>query len=145
MTPLEKIKQAKTILEMIEANHNNNKINAMVWCLCNDVKFSHVLPVTKSKKHPVFKYYGEGKKTQTEASLTVDKQFMSSRDALKSIRPEGWWFRMGTDPNQEHMAGLYNSKTGDEGFMTDEEPMPTEEAAELHAIMQAWIYEWEKE
>ena len=66
--------------------------------------------------------------------------YIGSRDALKAIRPEGWL----------PFCGNRHLKSGDKpfyfGFVTNaaqviSEDLPTEELAELHAIIQAIYYE----
>ena len=63
-------------------------------------------------------------------------KYTRSRDALKAIRPEGWFFDTCTDA-----AGTecYSDK-GDVN-LTNDISLPTEELAELHAIIQAISYE----
>lgn len=63
----------------------------------------------------------------------LSQKYTRSRDALKAIRPEGWWFGI---------CGAYWCDFGkklDERKPTPE--LPTEELAELHAIIQAIEYE----
>lgn len=66
-----------------------------------------------------------------------DKKYTSSRDALKSIRPNGWWFDIEMIGSEGVMVTAYNDKT-----KLDHKDY-TEELAELHAIIQAIAYERE--
>lgn len=73
-------------------------------------------------------------------------QYTRSRDALKSIRPEGW----GIQIIQEHFQDWATKKITRPWFCTIRKhdvvafgqfSLPTEELAELHAIIQAITYE----
>lgn len=89
---------------------------------------------------------------QVEASIEYDAahehiwdipHYTRSRDALKSIRPEGWNLDI-TSANQNYpysKAKIYISAgfRDKEAFYSPE--LPTEELAELHAIIQAIQYE----
>jgi len=64
--------------------------------------------------------------------------YCSSRDVLKAIRPEGWYFQT----NPWYNGCGYNAGTFDEGIkFINADGLPTEELAELHAIIQAIEYE----
>jgi hypothetical protein len=58
--------------------------------------------------------------------------YTRSRDALKAIRPEGWAFYI----NSRGVCQAYSSDN-----VIRVLPLPTEELAELHAIIQAIEYE----
>lgn len=69
-------------------------------------------------------------------------RYTRSRDALKAIRPEGWimgiCFKIQANG---YCAGLYRLSAENDIAEEHSEPLPTEELAELHAILQAIEYE----
>lgn len=67
------------------------------------------------------------------------KRYTRSRDLLKQIRPVGYTFRIFQDINLKWQSGLYKVALAYHGNMTLW--FPTEELAELHAIIQAIDYE----
>lgn len=78
--------------------------------------------------------------------------YTRSRDALKAARPDGrFGFAVPCEGNRESnksvtgFAGVCFSEDKDSHFDTtlDYDPLPTEELAELHAIIQAEV--WERE
>lgn len=99
------------------------------------------------------KLYTKPKKEQRNGYASV-KPYTRSRDALKSIRPEGWCFEMGftwPDVGNEFTYKAFNRKLGleddCEGRLCDiclTANCVTEELAELHAIIQAIEYERSK-
>jgi len=72
--------------------------------------------------------------------LTGKFKYTRSRDALKDIRPEGWTPTklMGNVINKLWSFGLYHWPSNTSTVQTS---LPTEELAELHAIIQAIDYE----
>ena len=75
--------------------------------------------------------------TEIDGKVLADapSMFTSSRDALKSIRPEGWHYYGGRDGD-----GYYVEMNREDEEM-DSGRLPTEELAELHAIIQAIEHE----
>jgi hypothetical protein len=76
----------------------------------------------------------------TKAFLRAFPQYTRSRDALKSIRPEGWTpatFKTDTAWYSEYRRGFQTSY--DHVVLCLK--APTEELAELHAIIQAIAFE----
>ena len=77
------------------------------------------------------------------------RRYTTSRDALKSIRPEGYtiWCLEGPNPlltKEKSAAGWHCSLLKEAQWSSphvDSEFLPTEELAELHAILQAIEYE----
>ena len=65
-----------------------------------------------------------------------------SRDALKSARPDGCIYHMVTEKEGVLRCILIK---GSVTYRVDSAHLPTEELAELHAIIQAWIYIWKNE
>lgn len=70
--------------------------------------------------------------------LIKAKEYTRSRDALKAIRPEGWDF-IDVSGGFNHNAWTCQINMGP--FTTEKQTLPTEELAELHAIIQAIAYE----
>ena len=64
-------------------------------------------------------------------------RYTRSRDALKAIRPEGWVVSSVSKAN-DCFCTFYRTNTGIEFKVGS---LPTEELAELHAIIQALEYE----
>lgn len=67
-------------------------------------------------------------------------RYTRSRDALKAIRPEGWWFDIENYGDTEAMCTA-TMKNRNLDIVLDSDELPTEELAELHAIIQAIAYE----
>lgn len=63
-------------------------------------------------------------------------KYTRSRDALKSIRPEGWSFSISDKGNCLYFSNGYSDKK-----VLSAGTLHTEELAELHAIIQAIEYE----
>lgn len=72
------------------------------------------------------------------------RQYTRNRDALKAIRPEGWWFECCKICDGTYMAELHDDRyctDDDEGITVKAWYRQNEELAELHAIIQAIAYE----
>lgn len=72
-------------------------------------------------------------------------KYTRSRDALKAIRPDGWQIK-GYEGNctGQFSDGFYCTLAKKDGILTKKfmgSQLPTEELAELHAIIQALNYE----
>lgn len=145
MNNKDKIAEAQNILGMIEGvspddTDTLNEIDARVWCLRNS-------------KIPYAGYdctyvYGVCPDDQCEVRVTLVRLvnvYTTSLDAQQSIMPNGW------------AVGLVNSSMGDDAiceltiFRNDYEytvsspHLLTEPLARLHAIIQAYIWEWEND
>jgi hypothetical protein len=72
--------------------------------------------------------------------LNGKRPFSRSRDALKAIRPKGWWFGWRSDGYCVAGDGSKSEK-GVRRELISSSIRPTEELAELHAIIQAIAYE----
>ena len=127
--------EAKKMLELIESVDPDdtdalNEIDARVWCLVND-DWDYETHFKKPFSGGFTSKNGDGK------YLKYIPEYTRSRDALKAIRPEGWQWVV------EYIGGEYycclHDKYLDSVFSCD---APTEELAELHAIIQA--IEWER-
>lgn len=128
---------AQTILKMIEEVDPSDtakldEIDARVWCLSHEARFKKMLSTPKYYKHGYFSYY--------QGSVWGSKmvyppiQYTRSRNALKAIRPEGWKrIIIQGFPCSGWTVEIYD------GAGTPN--LPTEELAELHAIIQAIEYE----
>jgi len=113
--------EAKKILEMIESvapddTDTLNKINVMVWCYLNNVKYQTAFPAII---------------------------YTNSRDTLKAIRPEGWYVDVIPEGRYKYLKWTCQMTAAYSGGECRASFLPTEELAELHAIIQA--IEWERE
>lgn len=121
------------ILRMIETVDPSDvggmeKIDDWVWCFLNGYDFTRAL-----QDHTLYKAHIRG---------AIEK-YTRSRDALKAIRPEGWLSWAQNDETYKpgyfgkwYMGCAQSEKT--DFYVGD---LPTEELAELHAIIQAIAYE----
>ena len=70
-------------------------------------------------------------------------EYCTSRDALKAVRPQGWWFTI--EPTGWHedwwKVSAVTQKYGSHVVLENEAHIQTEELAELHAIIQAIAHE----
>lgn len=145
---------AEDILKMIEVVDPNDtylldEIDARIWCWINNARFKRML----SNKYPTlqpnkFSFYKNG--TLDTKLIVYEYKYTRSRDVLKSMRPNDWKFtvdhRIGNGKDRfkewrfcghawKHI-GEYD-KFGTIYYYTDKNFLPTEELAELHAIIQA--------
>lgn len=137
---------AQKILNMIEnVNPDDieilNEIDARVWCYVfrgNDYKYEGRLKHMANTAHFPDRiiYYSDGKKH------TQFQFFTRSRDALKAIRPEGWEFRFDSNCGS-NICEMFKSPDGIQRWEVEAPILPTEELAELHAIIQA--IQWERD
>lgn len=137
--------EAETILKLIEAVDPTDadkldEIDARVWCYINKKYF------IRSFTYGNVIGIGHGDHdtgTQLAQNYLSRPGYTRSRDALKAIRPDGWtWVASTRDegchfnfysPNPNHMRRL--------SAVHQSEFLPTEELAELHAIIQAIAHE----
>lgn len=78
-----------------------------------------------------------------KTTLGIAQKYTRSRDALKAIRPEGWDLMLDTHWGTPY-AKLYRrliDPTNPISEVAFSPALPTEELAELHAILQALEYE----
>lgn len=148
--------EANKILELIENvdpedNDALDEIDARVWCLLYFVKFLRLC----DNDH----YFAVDKEGEYLRPLI---RYTRSRDALKHIRPEGWYFTHGNEVETQPVNRMnfslvknpvtvkydcyaYKYQAGCNRHPYVEAPeSPTEELAELHAIIQAIEYERSK-
>lgn len=79
-----------------------------------------------------------------EVSDFVSDKYTRSRDALKAIRPEGWIFHHSLAGESGHIYAGFKRGTNLQVISAADNRLPTEELAELHAIIQATEYERSK-
>lgn len=118
------------ILKLIETVDPNDRekldeIDARVWCFLN--KYRYDGPYDSNGFHYIKGTY-RGKKAHN-----LITSYCESRDALKAIRPEGWRFVCW--PTSCDALGATELLASN---------LPTEELAELHAIIQAIAHEREQ-
>lgn len=124
----------KDLLKLIEAVDPSDtakldEIDARVACmLC--FSGSEFVAVSDSRN---FYSYRMGAAHISVAMATVPK-YTRSRDALKAIRPEGLYFFARQNP-----SGRFYGDDANGDYPSP--ALPTEELAELHAIIQAIDYE----
>lgn len=152
------------MIENVDPDDTNalDEIDARVWCWLNcmefisfgKVKFTFQEVDTTDPKAPVVKY----NEMESTFKDVLDKsyagnffQYTRSRDALKAIRPESeWCYKLCMGPTGKAWFEIYMAFDSDkypstfgEGFKSP--VLPTEELAELHAIIQSITYDTEDE
>ena len=133
---------AQDILKMIEEVDPSDtakldEIDARVWCLLHEARFKKMLSTPEHYKHGYFSYY-QGSVWGSKM-VYPPMQYTRSRDALKSIRPEGWIYDCEWYSKNRFTARFYKL---DSDEIQEESPvLPTEELAELHSIIQAIDFE----
>lgn len=128
---------AQKILELIESVDPSDvaaldEIDARVWCFVN----GHVF---RGMPHRNYFIYSEECYYYYVPEDNGTTNYTRSRDALKAIRPSGvrnWSIGM----NKRKQFGAAMEYAGSVTFYPPDD-MPTEELAELHAIIQAIEYE----
>lgn len=143
---------AEQILKMIESVDSSDtakldEIDARVWCWWqgNCEYLSHRSSelfgaVVKFRQIEESIEYPAG---HEHVESNVPK-YTRSRDALKGIRPEGWRWVVGTNNicgDYESTAQFHCSLFNGNYEVEYVQDFPTEELAELHAIIQAIEYE----
>lgn len=128
---------AKDILKLIEEVDPSDtakldEIDARVWCLIHGQKYGGKNPAGDE-------CFVNGYDGLTPTKARKARKYTRSRDALKSIRPEGWDFRISVWPNELGKGRSY--VWADKGKKQFRYSLPTEELVELHAILQAIGYE----
>lgn len=136
--------EAETILRMIETVSPDDtakldEIDARVYVYV----WNRTTPPYFSKDHGFWQIID----TST-GKLFFAEEFTRSRDALKTIRPDGWWVQIflwskSGNPKKHYDHKYWCSLTMDDHLKgyTNSPFLPTEELAELHAIIQAIQYE----
>lgn len=130
---------AQTILDMIETVDANDsvkldEIDARVWCYLRNATILYVqdrqIRYQTKNKHIYEGYRHFGKTTA---------KYTRSRDALKAIRPDfkNTFLTITKDFDFGWICDIENP----DKFQLTTKTLPTEELAELHAIIQAIAYE----
>lgn len=68
------------------------------------------------------------------------RKYTRSRDALKAIRPGAWYWFANSSPGSNNIFSIHKETSGPSGWYEpcfSSQILPTEELAELHAIIQA--------
>lgn len=136
----------KQILKMIEAvdpsdTETMDEINARVWCWLNGFVFMQFQGISRF----YYNALNEEEKTafkQITHNIDDTPKYTRSRDALKCIRPDGWGICHSPQGKFNTHIIVYCYQIGQKGYNTKGGlVLPTEELAELHAIIQAIAYE----
>jgi hypothetical protein len=107
-----------------------DEIDARVWCWLSDCDFGG----GDFDNGITFKAIPQRGAPAFFKSLPPWEKYTRSRDALKAIRPEGFFPNISRSPKGNYCCSS--------SFYDFEAPfLPTEEIAELHAIIQAIEYE----
>ena len=132
---------AETILKMIEGVDPDyrgglDEIDALVWCWKHDLE---LLP--DQDNHGFYYFIPETKATGWKEII----KYTRSRDALKDARPKWCMFSMAEMDNGGGFSLGYGCDLRDMqgNLFRADGLLPTEELAELHAIIQA--LEWERD
>lgn len=145
---------AKKILEMINSVDpadavRLDEIDALCWCYVYKQEYvghRRIDPVWKTVCH-VPKHDNEnglqvGFKWADCASVAAwAKEYTRSRDALKAIRPEGYTLSLNTIVLMANWESYATLTEAGGGYQTKPECLPTEELAELYAVIQCIEYE----
>ena len=132
---------AQEILRMIEEvdpadTAKLDEIDARVWCYLNDKPFAGML-----LRGNGFRYLMPN---QFEVTVFFENgnvlNVSASRDALKAIRPEGWNLEIEVWGKPQARCTIWKRPFCDTGIRFSRW-LPTEELAELHAIIQAIEHE----
>lgn len=138
---------AKQILEMIETVDPDDtakldEIDARVHCYLASCKYAGM------NTYYVFRLDASTQCEEHEIRIEDLTKYTRSRDALKAIRPEEYFITVRGQETLGFVAQVWTSKNKTEagyagGFMSEPpvKELPTEELAELHAIIQAIEHE----
>lgn len=136
------MKDHEIILKMIEEvspddTKTLDEIDGRVWCYLTNNKFYQMSGRTvRYNPVPVLNDIAS-------TGLILSESYTRSRDALKSIRPEGWVISYLGRPTSVHEWGFTCSMYPENNFKSEVfgAKLQTEELAELHAIIKAIAYE----
>lgn len=143
------MKEILNLIENVDPNDTDtlDEIDARVWCLVEGHEY-----LSLKSRRAIQYHHKDGYETATAPGVTP--HYCTSRDALKSIRPVGWHWKANRLYSAERFLRekgwsegfafvLSKYKKNKDGrievvFQTEQNPaFPTEELAELHAIIQA--------
>lgn len=132
----------KQLLKMIEGvdqsdTETMDEIDARVWCYIH--KQSYYSHVNKADGFRNRVWFGSGEPRNYQYGIP---EYTRSRDALKAIRPDGWGICHSPQGKFNTHIIVYCYQIGQKGYNTKGGlVLPTEELAELHAIIQTIAYE----
>lgn len=140
---------SKSILKMIEDVAPTDKavldeIDARFWCWVHGNTFKRMVDEHDDHGFGIFETTGTA--SSGLYRIIKERQFTRSRDALKAIRPKEWYFSL-FSPHPANTQKMYNCsistliENAKTLYTTHSARLPTEELAELHAIIQAIGYE----
>lgn len=130
---------AQEILKMIEEVSPDDtakldEIDARVMAYLEGWEFKNYFKMYNEERMQAF--------TLDEGETLFTVRYTRSRDALKAIRPEGWLFTTGVIDIGKFVSMGHSPNEGfEKDYTLKSETLPTEELAELHAIIQAIEYE----
>jgi len=137
-----RIEQARYILHMIETYDTKNtevldEIDARWWLVAEGYI---------NAPHNAFWHKDVNVNTRFICQGNLAPKYTRRRDALKAIRLDGWVVNLVLNFNDnESFFAVYNWFGDNVSKQIDSPKLPTEELAELHAIIQTYIYTWENE
>lgn len=130
------VKDATAILKLIETVDPSDtakldEIDARVWCWINTVEFVKLRRPGGQKGYEIPRYAARLGGSLCDRYITKSEIYTRSRDALKSIRPEGLTLEVESRgiARARHIGRFFKIVLRDECL------------AELHAIIQAIEYE----
>jgi len=110
-----------------------DEIDARVWCYLG----LSAEPFKKLKYSSFIGRYWYDHSINDKGCRQIPPFYTRSRDALKAIRPDGWYI----DINEYEKTTAFLTEFGGGFRQTKKVELPTEELAELHAILQALAYD----
>jgi hypothetical protein len=130
---------AQTILKLIESVDPSDtakldEIDARVWCLTHGQEYV-------GRNVSGEECFRNGYNGMTPTSARKARKYTRSRDALKAIRPEGFVWQHLTHYEGFSTRAELNPVTDKSIVLSSPRFLPTEELAELHAIIQAIEHE----
>lgn len=143
---MNRIEAAKHILGMIESVDHQyceqlEEIEAR-WLACTNGHIFESYGVSEySVDTNVLKVSGTNPDERTAYQDHLIPAVARSRDALKAARPEGWDLKITPIKRWKESTSYAAKALGDDHLYSP--TLETEELAELHAIIQAWIWVWE--
>lgn len=145
--------EAQEILKLIETVSPDDtakldEIDARAWCWLNGVQFLKMGKPFDNRGKIVPRFSFKSKGFSQEGRVLNKAKYTRSRDALKSIRPEGYVFNLyGDDGSGKGVRATLTKWHIGHGTITHDQTFnawligKTEELAELHAVIQAISHE----
>ena len=130
-------KELLTLIENVDPNDSDalDEIDARVMCFVDNINFD----TPEWDKRDEYCTYVDNWTFEDPINVIFEK-YTRSRDALKSIRPEGWKIHTLQEDNYFDCI-LFGDKH--DHISTEGLGLPTEELAELHVIIQ--VIQWERD